>query len=376
MHVSILRIPRDLAKLFCLRIGVCYAGAMRIFIWLFSCVLALSVSGAELHFNFADYSAGTTLTNFHAELLGGGPAPAWKIINADVPSAFQAFAGKTPLLNHSTVLAQTSEDATDERFPMFIYDGARFNNFKLTTRFSIVSGLAEQMAGVVFRFQNSSNFYVARVSALGKNVRFYKVVDGQRSDPIGPTVEIAPGTWHTLAVQCDGNQIMIWLDDKLAMPALGDNTFTDGKLGFWTKSDAVSYFADATVNFTPRIPAAQQMIVNLLADQPRILGLQIYTQTATNTTKILASKEVSEVGQVGTDAELQAILNGTVSYGRTHGVDELTMPLHDRNGEYIAAMRVKLKSFFAESQDSAVNRARMIQRRLEQSCPSADSLVK
>jgi hypothetical protein len=52
----------------------------------------------------------------------------------------------------------------------------------------------------------------------------------------------------------------------------------------------------------------------------------------------------------------------------------VTMPLHDRNGEYIAAMRVKLKPFFGETQDSAVTRARMVQRNLEQLCPSAENL--
>ncbi len=349
---------------------------MRILTWFFSCVLALSVSGAELHFNFADYSEGTTLTNFHVALAGGGTAPKWKIIGADVPSAFQAFAGKAPLVNRSTVLAQTSEDMTDERFPMFIYDGATFTDFKFSTKFEVISGITEQMAGVVFRFQNSSNFYVARVSVLGKNVRFYKVVNGTRSDPIGPTVDISAGTWHTLTVQCEGNQTMIWLDGKLAMPALGDNTFTEGKIGFWTKSDAISYFAEATVSYTPRIPAAQQMITDLIEQQPRILGLQIYTQTATNTTKVLASKEISEVGQPGTDAELQAITGGTVFYGKEHGVVQVTLPLRDRNGEYIAALRVKLKSFFGETQETAVTRAEMIQKKLEQFCTSADSLRK
>ena len=107
------------------------------------------------------------------------------------------------------------------------------------------------MAGVVFRFQNESNFYVIRASALGHNMRFYKVVNGVRSDPIGPETDISAGVWHTLAVQCQGNQITCWLDGKLVMPPLQDNTFTAGKIGFCTKSDAVSYFGDTTITYTP-----------------------------------------------------------------------------------------------------------------------------
>jgi hypothetical protein len=43
-------------------------------------------------------------------------------------------------------------------------------------RFKIVDGVYEQMAGVVFRFQDTNNFYVARANAKDGNVRFYKVV--------------------------------------------------------------------------------------------------------------------------------------------------------------------------------------------------------
>ncbi len=50
------------------------------------------------------------------------------------------------------------------------------------------------------------------------------------------------------------------------------------------------------------------------------------------------------------------------------------MPLHDRNGEYIAAMRVKMRSFFGETQDNAVTRARLVQKALEAFCTSAENL--
>lgn len=75
------------------------------------------------------------------------------------------------------------------------------------------------------------------------------------------------------------------------------------------------------------------------------MNLQIYTLCGTNATRILASKDLAERGQPGTDAELAAIQSGTVSMGRDHRDVLVTMPLHDHNGEYIAAVRVKLRSF-------------------------------
>jgi hypothetical protein len=339
-------------------------------------MLGWPAAGAELQFNFGELAASGSLTNFHAELLGGGGPVAWKILPGEAPSEFAPLGFGSHSTTGGSVLAQTSQDLTDERFPMYIYDGEKFRNFRFSTQFKIVSGLTEQMAGVVFRFQNTSNFYVVRVSALGKNIRFYKVVDGVRSDPIGPACDVPPGTWHQLAVQCDGNQITIWLDGRPAMPTLGDNTFPDGKIGFWTKSDAVSYFVNADMEYTPVVPAAQLIVNNVLQQEPRILGLQIYTLATNNTTSILASKDPSERGLAGTQAELAAIQDGTVSFGRERDAVLVTMPLHDRNGDFIAAVRIKLKSFFGETQDNAVLRASMILNTMQQFCTSSDDLLR
>jgi hypothetical protein len=177
-------------------------------------------------------------------------------------------------------------------------------------------------------------------------------------------------------VQCEGNQITVWLDDRPVMPTLGDNTFAEGKIGFWTKSDAVSYFADAVVDFTPVVPAAQMLVNSIMQQQPRILGLEIYALGGSNTTSVIGSKEPAERGQPGTAAELAAIRGGTVSFGRTRDAVVVTLPMHDRNGDYIAAVRLKLKTFFGETQDNAVNRAMLILNLMEASCTSGDDLMK
>jgi hypothetical protein len=347
---------------------------MRNLILFFCLAFAGTGAAAELKFNFGEMAADGSLTNFHAELLGDGGPVAWKILPGEAPSAFASLSDPAKAVAGGSALAQTSQDRADERFPMYIYDGDTFRNFRFTTQFKIVSGVAEQMAGVVFRFQNTSNFYVARVSALGKNVRFYKVINGLRSDPIGPACDLAAGAWHELAVQCDGTQISIWLDGRMAMPTLGDNTFAAGKIGFWTKSDAVSYFANARVEYTPIVPVAQTLIDRVLRRESRILGLRIYTLGTNDTTLVLASKESSERGLPGTEAELAAIHNGTVSFGRDHGSVVVTLPLRDRNGEVIAAVRLKLKSFLGETQNNAVVRATMILQIMQESGTSAEDL--
>ena len=90
--------------------------------------------------------------------------------------------------------------------------------------------------------------------------------------------------------------------------------------------------------------------------------------------RVIASKDTTEIGKEGTDAETAAIKDGTVSFGREKGVVLLTLPLHDRNGENIAAVRVRLKSFFGEMQETALTRARTIVKEIQQQVESEKDL--
>lgn len=348
---------------------------MRKLAFCFWLAFAATAFGAQIKFDFGDYQPNSSPTNFQWALAGGGRPGGWTIVEDDVPSAFAPFKGGAPLFNKRGVLAQTGGDMTDEHFPMFIYEGNIFRDFKFSARFKIVSGIAEQMAGLVFRYQDASNFYVLRASALGHNVRFYKVVDTIRSDPIGPDYNVTTGVWHTLAVQCHGNEITCWLDDKQIMPQLQDNTFTEGKVGFWTKSDSLTYFSDATIDYTPRIPAAQALVNNIIAKEPRILTLRIYTLDGQGRPTVIASNVATEIGKPGEDAETAAINNGTVSFGKSRGVVAITLPFRDRNGDPMAAVRIRLKSFFGETQDNAVTRATMILKLMEDQITTSQDLL-
>jgi len=336
--------------------------------------LALSVTGAEMKFDFGDAAANHVPAHFHPVLAGGGRPAEWKTIMDEVPPLLAPLSREAPVVTRRAVVAQTSTDPTDERFPMLIYDGETFKDFNLATRFKIVGGTVEQMAGVVFRYQNESNYYVLRASALGNNVRFYKVVDGVRSDPIGPELNVSTNTWHTLAVQCQGNQITCWLDGQLLMPPLHDDSFAAGNIGFRTKSDAISYFGETTITYTPPVPRAQAVVQNILKEQPRIVGLRLYLPDANGHPHVVASKQEKDIGLAGTDAEAGAITNGTAYFGRSKGMVVVTLPLRDRNGDPIAAVRLELKSFPGETQDNALTRATMIVKAMQERITSREEL--
>lgn len=353
---------------------------VRKFSFLFLILVAISASAAEIKINFSDYSAGESPTNFSSTLAGTGAPGDWKIVSDEAPSwsfaPMMPQVAPTPSPARRSVLAQLSQDQTDEHFPMFIYDGMTFKNFRATTQFKIVSGVAEQMAGMVFRYQNPSNFYVIRASALGHNVRFYKVVNGLRGNFIGPDMDIPTNIWHTLTVQCDGDQITFWFDGKLASAPLHDISFDAGKIGFWTKSDAVSYFDGLTVNYTPIISGAQTLVNDIMKEYPKILGLRIYTADKNDDVRVVASNNEKEIGMAGTDAEKNTLAAGKVFYGHSKGTVVVDYPLADRNGNPIATVRVELKSYsLAETQDMVLARVRIIINEMQKRVLSKEDLM-
>ncbi len=345
---------------------------------LFLVLLGFSAAGAEITIDFNRFALGQTPTNFTSALTGSGLPGDWKIIADAVPADFYPVMPQmtpTPSAATRQVLAQLSKDPTDEHFPMLIYDGATFKNFKATTEFKIVSGAAEQMAGIVFRYQNASNFYVVRASALGHNVRFYKVVDGLFGNILGPELKISTNVWHTLSVQCLGDQIIFWYDGQLCS-SLTDTSFSEGKIGFYTKSDAVSYFANTRIEYTPIVSPAQVLVNSVMKKFPRILGLRIYLPDDQGQMRIIASTDQAEIGRLGTDAERKTYENGAIFYGHGRGTVAVDYPLNDRNGDPLATVRVELKSYkLAETQDMVLDRVRIIVNQMQPRVLSREDLV-
>jgi hypothetical protein len=333
-------------------------GGTRRWLWRLALLLALPAAAAELKFDLSQFHPDEAPPGFRSTVTGQGKPGDWKVIIAEVPPLLPPLTPTAPNVATRSVLAQLAQDPTDEHFPLLIYEEESFTDFTLTTRFKTVRGVKEQMAGVAFRIQNETNYYVVRASALGNTFRFYKVVNGGRGEIIGPKAEITSGVWHELGVQCQGNKIDLQLDGKQLIPTLTDDTFARGKIGFWTKSDSVSYFADTKIQYKPHEVAAQVLVKALAKKYPRLIGLRVYVPgKGTNTTRLAASEKESEVGQPGGATERDVLRNGTPYYGKDKQSVSVTMPLRDRNGDIMAAVRVEMKPFAGETLETAVTRA-------------------
>lgn len=197
-------------------------------------------SGKTLEYNFDKDNAGGLPEKFHDALTGKGTRGTWTVMaEATAPS-------------QPNVIAQTSTDKTSYRFPVLIADEGSFKDVDLSVKFKPVSGKVDQAAGLVWRLKDANNYYIVRANALENNVVLYKVENGKRSDlPLvgkgktyGAKAPVPKDKWNELRVVAVGKLFTVYQNGE-KLYDVEDETFTEaGKIGLWTKADAVTYFDD------------------------------------------------------------------------------------------------------------------------------------
>jgi hypothetical protein len=200
---------------------------------------AVAVSAETINFDSA--KTGTLPPGWSSAMTHKGGAPKWEVLqDATAPSK-------------PNVLAQTSTDSTDGRFPLAIYDQSNLKDGEVSVKFKPVSGKVDQAAGVVWRYRDPDTYYIARANALENNVVLYKVEGGRRSSlapkgtppkTYGVKHKVPSGVWGTLRVTFQGPVFMVYMNGEKLFE-VEDSTFTQtGKVGLWTKADSVTHFDD------------------------------------------------------------------------------------------------------------------------------------
>lgn len=340
------------------------------------CLAAGLALGAERVLDFSGSQPGTLPTGFATFVAGGGRPADWQVVMDELPTEFTPFTPKAATPGKWPVLAQVSRDPTDERFPVAYLTEEKFGDFTLRARVKIVGGAVEQMAGLVFRLQDEKNFYVARINVLDGNVRFYKFVNGERGQPVGNNLTVAKGVWHEFQVTCTGNRIEIRLNGQEAVPALTDNSFAVGRIGFMTKSDSVAHFADARLTYTPLVSLAQKLATMTLEKQKRLVNLRIYGQPADRSgLQVLAGKYENEVGLAAGEVEENVFRDNEMYAGRVGKDMVVTAPLRDRNGDPLGVVKLFMKPFPGQTEANAVARSEGTLKELQSRIGAARSLL-
>jgi hypothetical protein len=118
-------------------------------------------------------------------------------------------------------------------------------------KFKPLAGKEDQAGGVVWRFKDSGNYYVARANALETNVSLYYTTAGRRMTLRYVDAPVAGKVWHTLRVEFSGSRIKVALDGKTYIEVEDDHISGPGAVGMWTKADSVTAFDDFSYGSQP-----------------------------------------------------------------------------------------------------------------------------
>ena len=191
--------------------------------------LAAAAQEAPTNVDIAKIPVGGLPSDFATGRTGQGAPAQWSVVEDTSADGGRA-------------LAQTSQDQTDYRFPLAIYKPVNAKNVQVTVRFKPVSGKIDQAGGIALRLATLDDYYVVRANALEDNVRFYRVVKGNRQQIGGANVKVAKSQWHTLTLRAMDDRFTVSFDGKELYSAT-DRTFAEpGRIALWTKADSVTHF--------------------------------------------------------------------------------------------------------------------------------------
>ncbi len=138
------------------------------------------------------------------------------------------------------VLAQTGKGT----FPFCIDSTASLEDGFVEVKFKPVSGKEDQAGGLIWRFKDKENYYIARANALEDNVTIYHTIKGSRREFKSMRVTVASKVWHLLRVDFTGDHFVVTFDGQKVLDASDRTIQGAGAVGVWTKSDSATYFDD------------------------------------------------------------------------------------------------------------------------------------
>jgi hypothetical protein len=158
----------------------------------------------------------------------GGGSPKWTIeADASAPS-------------QPNVLKQSGSGI----FPWCVKKDVSISDGYVEVKFKSLEGREDQAGGLVWRWKDGDNYYVARANALENNVSLYHTEKGRRMTIKYVDAPVVRNQWHVLRVEFSGTRIRVLLDGKQYIDLDDGHISGPGAVGVWTKADSVTAFDD------------------------------------------------------------------------------------------------------------------------------------
>jgi hypothetical protein len=184
-------------------------------------------------------AAAAETTGFDTDLVGGLPA-GWRagVTGRGVPKWSVEIDVSAP--SRPNVLKQSGSGT----FPWCVRPEVSLADGYVEVKFKPLSGREDRAGGLVWRWRDGDNYYVARANALENNVSLYYTENGRRNTIKYVDAPVLGNVWHTLRVEFSGKKIRVMLDGKTTIEVDDGHIAGAGAVGVWTKADSVTLFDD------------------------------------------------------------------------------------------------------------------------------------
>ena len=176
---------------------------------------------------FDSVTRGALPAQWTAGVTGGG-TPKWSVVADD--------SARSP----PNVLEQSGSGT----FPWCVKQDVAIADGYVEVKFKPISGREDQAGGLIWRFKDKDDYYIARANALEDNVTIYHTVKGVRRAFKNVDVLVTPNAWHTLRVEFSASHFTVHFDGRNVIEADDDTIAGPGAVGVWTKADSVTRFDD------------------------------------------------------------------------------------------------------------------------------------
>ena len=196
--------------------------------WILPAALAAAVMTARAEtIGFDKDAAGKAPPGWTSGVTGKG-SPRWTVeADSSAPSP-------------PNVLRQSGSGT----FPWCVRKDVQLEDGFVEVKLKPLSGREDQAGGVMWRWKDGDNYYVARANALENNVSLYHTENGRRKTIKYVDAPVAGNQWHTLRAEFHGTHIRIVLDGKPYIELDDGQLKGSGAVGVWTKADSVTAFDD------------------------------------------------------------------------------------------------------------------------------------
>jgi hypothetical protein len=124
-----------------------------------------------------------------------------------------------------------------------IVDGTSLGDVALSARLRFTDGAGA--AGVVWRYRDRNNYYLALLDLRAQDVRIYRIAGGNRTRlEDEDDLELEPGAWQTFKIEHRGIRIRVWVNGVPVADARDRTNPEPGAIGVWTASDSGTWFDD------------------------------------------------------------------------------------------------------------------------------------